>query len=76
MCLLKVDTYLASHRGQPGWLKSEELYFTIPSTFGFWNANGIIVWDSRIKTEPVDRTEITINDMVGGTTADAENHER
>jgi hypothetical protein len=59
-CLFKIDSYLAVLRGQPELLMLEELFFTLPSTFALWNAQGLDIWQIRHSIEPESRSQTNI----------------
>jgi hypothetical protein len=69
--LWKADTYLSLIRCQPKVMMPEELYFTLPSTYSLWNADGLYVWEERQSREPTFRSETSMFDMITDSLSDS-----
>lgn len=62
--LFKIDAYISLLRGNPGLIRQEELFINLPCTFASYNADGLLMCDFRLPTEPPERAELSILDFI------------
>lgn len=62
--LFKIDAYVSILRNQPPSLGSEDLYFTLPTTYTIYNSNGLHIWEERQTSEPTYRNQTMIFKMI------------
>ncbi|RFU31746.1 hypothetical protein B7463_g4610, partial [Scytalidium lignicola] len=64
--LFNVDAYLSILQTQPALTTPEDLHYTLPSTFAFYNADGLHVWAERHLVEPFCRNSTSLCNVIRG----------
>ncbi|TVY14195.1 Krueppel-like factor 11 [Lachnellula arida] len=62
--LFKIDNYVSIIRAKPALLTTDDLHFTIQSTYATWNAKGLDIFATRIEEEPTFRNQISMSDWI------------
>ncbi|CZT53103.1 uncharacterized protein RSE6_14543 [Rhynchosporium secalis] len=68
--LFKIDAYLSMFRDQPAVVLSEELHYSLPSTFRLYNADGLHIWEERQAKEPIYRSQTSTRKMIARSSFD------
>lgn len=62
--LFKIDTYLSLFRSQPSMLHPEEMHFSLPTTYTFWNSCTLENFGQQLAAEPPERQTVSIFDLM------------